>query len=149
MSVRAGLAATARETPAAGLEHPAARRHFLILFDLSFARPKAILAARRAAREFVLGGMGDRDLAAIATYSVETGVRLLVAFSSDRVQLARAIDTLGVSRIMESSSDPLAFAFDVAVALGKNTGESRPGGGSRASAEAETASLTDTLQTMA
>src|SRR5262245_10086512 len=143
------LAATGRETPAAGTANPAARRHFLILFDLSYAPPNAILAARRAAREFVLGGMGDRDLAAIATYSVEAGVRLLVAFSSDRVQLARAIETLGISRVMEPSTDPLAFAFDIGVALGKNPGEARTGSGARASAEAEAASLADQFQDVA
>ncbi|HEV2064878.1 MAG TPA: VWA domain-containing protein [Thermoanaerobaculia bacterium] len=143
------LAATARESGAGERVNPAARRHFLILFDLSFARPKAILAARHAAEEFVLSGMGDRDLAAVATYSVETGVRLLVAFSSDRVQLARAIETLGFSRVMETSVDPLAFAFDVAVALGKRSEQLRVGSSARSSAEAETASLTDTLQTMA
>ncbi len=143
------LAATARESGAAEPVNPAGRRHFLILFDLTFARPKAILAARNAAAEFVLSGMGDRDLAAVATYSVETGVRLLVAFSSDRVQLARAIETLGFSRVMETSADPLAFAFDVAVALGKRPDDVRVGTSARGSSEAEAASLTDTLQTMA
>ena len=69
--------------------NPAARRHFLILFDLTFARPGAILAAQRAAKQFVLGGMTDRDFAAVATFTVEKGVRMLVTFSSDRVQLAR------------------------------------------------------------
>jgi VWFA-related protein len=140
------LAATARETPSDERAHPAARRHFLILFDLSFARPRAILAARRAAREFVLSGMGDRDLAAVATYSVEAGVRLLVAFSADRVQLARAIETLGISRVMEASGDPLAFAFDLSVALGKRPEDLRVSSGSRGSIEAE--ALADTLQTM-
>src|SRR5437867_536184 len=33
---------------------PAARRHFLFLFDLSFSEQKAILTAQRAAKEFVL-----------------------------------------------------------------------------------------------
>ncbi len=97
----------------AGPTSPAARRRFLILFDLSFSQPKAIVAARRAARDFVLSGMGDRDLAAVATYSVEQGVRLLVTFSSDRVQLARAIETLGL-RSSPETADPLSFAFDSA-----------------------------------
>ena len=90
---------------------PSARRRFLILFDLSFARPKTVVAARRAARELVLDGLGDRDLCAVATYSVETGVRLLVTFSSDRAQLVRAIDSLGLESGRDHS-DPLAFAFD-------------------------------------
>ena len=91
--------------------HPAARRRFLILFDFSFSRPKSILVARKAARDFVLSGMSDRDLAAVATYSVEQGVRLLVTFSSDRAQLAHAIESLGLEARREAV-DPLAFAFD-------------------------------------
>src|SRR5512134_1297706 len=43
------LAQKGKELPG-GAEslHPAARRHFLVLFDLTFARPSAILAAQRA-----------------------------------------------------------------------------------------------------
>ena len=67
---------------------PAARRHFLILFDFSFAQPKSVLSARRAAKEFVLSGLGDRDFGAVAPFSVERGMRLLVTFTQDRVQLA-------------------------------------------------------------
>ena len=92
---------------------PAARRRFLILFDFAFSRPKSILVARKAARDFVLSGMAERDLAAVATYSVEQGVRLLVTFSSDRAQLAQAIESLGLEARHEST-DPLAFAFDTA-----------------------------------
>ncbi|HEY3205270.1 MAG TPA: VWA domain-containing protein [Thermoanaerobaculia bacterium] len=119
---------------------PAARRRFLILFDFSFARPKAVLAARRAAKEFVLSGMGDRDLTAVATYSVEKGVQLLVTFSSDRVQLASAIDTLGIE-IQRELGDPLAFAFDTTHLTAV---EGRVGG----RAEAQAAGLIDYLQTL-
>jgi VWFA-related protein len=118
--------------------HPAARRRFLILFDLSFSQPRSIVAARKAARDFVLTGMGERDLAAVATYSVESGVRLLVTFSSDRAQLARAIDTLGFQSSRETS-DPLAFAFDFSNVVGIATARS----GSRADIEG----LVETLQT--
>jgi len=93
---------------------PSARRRFLILFDLSFARPKTILAARRAARDFVLQGLNDDDLCAVATFSVERGLRLLVAFSSDRVQLARAIERLGLDAGRDRN-DPLSFAYDPTV----------------------------------
>ena len=88
---------------------PAARRRYLLLFDFAFARPKAVIAARRAAREFVLDGMLDTDLAAVGTYSVETGVRLVVTFSSDRASLAQAIETLGLEPA--ERSDPLQFAY--------------------------------------
>lgn len=127
--------------------HPAARRHFLILFDLSFAQPKSVLAARGAAKEFVLSGMGDRDFAAVATFSVERGLRLLVTFSQDRVQLARAIETLGIVEPANLASDPLAFIYDVMSTLG---GASTQAGVERSGrvAEGQASGLLDTLQTI-
>lgn len=92
--------------------NPAARRRFLFLFDLSFSRPKALLAARQAAKEFVLSGMGDGDLAAVATFSLEGGIRLLCNFSADRVQVARAVDTLGLVTTLAKEKDPLEVVYD-------------------------------------
>ncbi|MDQ2980317.1 MAG: VWA domain-containing protein, partial [Acidobacteriota bacterium] len=126
--------------------NPAARRRFLILFDLTFARPKSVLAARRAAKEFVLSGMEDRDFAAVATFSVEKGVRLLVTFSGDRVQLARAIDTLGISEPSTLASDPLQFLYDVMSTMGGSvSGAERSG----RQTEAQAAGMLETLQTLA
>jgi VWFA-related protein len=137
------LARKSREAPGA-IEslNPAARRHFLILFDLSFAQPAAVIAAQRAAKQFVLNGMGDRDFAAVGTFAVEKGVRLLVTFSSDRVQLARAIDTLGITITEDLSKDPLAFAFDISLigATGRGQGI--------AEKEGRAAGIVDSLQTM-
>ena len=90
----------------------AARRRFLLLFDLSFSRPRSIVGARRAAAEFVTRRIGPEDLAAVATYSVENGFRLLVTFSADRSQLARAIDTLGIDAKKEPL-DPLGFSLEL------------------------------------
>ena len=105
---RIDLAQKAVETGAPAVIQPAARRHFLLLFDLSFAKPKAVVAARRAAKEFVLG-LPPNDFASVATFSVEKGVRLLVTFSGDRVQLAQAIDTLGLTDVNSLGDDPLAL----------------------------------------
>ena len=53
--------------------------------------------------------MKELDTASIATYSVETGFRLLVGFTGDRTQLAAAVDTLGLPNLVQRSSDPLGL----------------------------------------
>jgi VWFA-related protein len=90
------------------------RRHFLLLFDLSFSNPIAILKARLAARDFLLNSLQPSDLAAVATFTLETGPRLLVTFTQDRAQLARAIDTLGTRRLSGAVErlDPLHFVIE-------------------------------------
>ncbi len=91
-----------------------ARRHFLLLFDLSFSNPIAILKARLAARDFLLNSLKPSDLAAVATFTLEGGPRLLVTFTPDRAQLARAIDTLGTRRLSSAVErlDPLHFVIE-------------------------------------
>ena len=93
----------------------AARRHFLLLFDLSFSTPTAILKARLAARDFVLHALHPSDLVAVATFSLENGPKLIITFTPDRAQLARAIDTLGYRRAFdeEAKNDPLRFMIEV------------------------------------
>ena len=92
----------------------AARRHFLFLFDLSFSRPANLLRARQAAQRFVIESMHPTDLAAVATHSVERGPELVVTFTPDRAQLARAIDTLGAPQLLKKSPrDPLRFVVDI------------------------------------
>ncbi len=125
---------------------PAARRRYLLLFDFAFARPKAVVAARRAAREFVLDGLRDTDLAAVGTYSVETGVRLLVTFSSDRAALAEAIETLGLEPT--ERSDPLQFAYRKRRMPGAASRESATGRHSDIAARRH-AELAEIVRTMA
>lgn len=92
---------------------PPARRHLLLLFDLSFSQPSAIIRARQAAREFVLGELSPTDLVAVAVHTVDSGARLLVTFTPDRSQVARAIDTLGAPRLLQlAQRDPLSFLID-------------------------------------
>jgi VWFA-related protein len=135
------LARKSRETPGAPEPlNPAARRHFLILFDLTFARPSAVIAAQRAAKQFVMDGMTERDFAAVATFSAENGVRLLVTFSSDHPQIARAIDTLGLSVTEDMSKDPLAFAFDISTIQARGQGI--------AEKESKAAAIVDSLLTL-
>jgi VWFA-related protein len=91
---------------------PAARRHWLITFDLSYASLSGLLRAREGAKAFVTRAVGNGDLAAVSTLSVDAGWRLLVNFTADRDQLSRAIDTLGVSPLAIESLDPLSFAYE-------------------------------------
>jgi VWFA-related protein len=92
-------------------DSPAARRQFLLLFDLSFTNVNGLVRSRKAAREFV-NRLAPSDLASVATFSANHGLRLLLAFTSDRSQLARAIETLGVLQL-DRRADPLGLAYDL------------------------------------
>src|ERR1700688_225164 len=120
----------------------AVRRHFLLLFDVSFSNPTAVLRARLAARDFVLHSLRPTDLVAVATYSLASGPRLVLTFTPDRAQLPHAIGTLGFDKsekVGQADIDPLRFViappssfaagFDVALppgALGAAGGSGNP-----------------------
>ena len=89
------------------------RRHFVLLFDLSFAKPMELVRSREAALRFVKEGLSPSDLAAVAFTSVETGAHLLLTFTSDRRQLESAIKNVGLPGAMDQVRDPLQFAFDL------------------------------------
>ncbi|MEP7131610.1 MAG: VWA domain-containing protein [Acidobacteriota bacterium] len=113
------------------LPNPSARRHFLLLFDMSFSRPGQIVRAREAAARFIEGGMEKDDLAAVATASIDHGARLVETFTTDRKQLAAAIRSVGLLPA-EDSPDPLQFAFVVpgdpnTNKLGSGESHNRPG----------------------
>lgn len=89
------------EFPAATVSAPPARqvsrlvrRKFLLLYDLSFASPAEVMRAREGGRRFVKEQMGGADLAAVATISSKTGLRLLANLSGDRARLAAAIESV-------------------------------------------------------
>ena len=93
-----------------------ARRHFLMLFDLSNSEPKSILKAREAAVG-VVDGLHPTDLVAVATYSALQGPQLVIGFTPDRKQIALAIDTLGVPKLIDRSQgaqDPLKLVLTAA-----------------------------------
>lgn len=114
--------------PAAAELESTARRHFLLMFDLSFASPTSILKARMAARDFVLSSLHPTDLAAVATFSLEYGPKLVITFTPDRAQLARAIDTLGARRVIDARrTDPLRFMIEPEA--GEDSGMASGGGG--------------------
>lgn len=89
----------------------AARRQFLMLFDLSFTSVGGIVRSREAAKKFVRELLSPSDLAAVATFSVRAGMKMLVGFTSDREQLEQAIDDLGVLD-MARKTDPFGLLYD-------------------------------------
>ncbi|HWX25036.1 MAG TPA: VWA domain-containing protein, partial [Vicinamibacteria bacterium] len=100
---------TSAEAQEAVRDLPAARRHFLFLFDLSFTSTAGLKRAKDAAEDFVRTGLGDSDLAAVATFDVSRGTRLIANFSDDRFLLLHAIETLGVP-FLTRIHDPLNLA---------------------------------------
>ena len=85
---------------------PSLRRHFLFLFDLSFSEPKSIVRAREMVRG-MLPSLHPTDLVAVATYSTVGGPQLALGFTSDRRQVLKAVDTLGLPQLVEHNPDPL------------------------------------------
>jgi VWFA-related protein len=106
---------------------PAARRQFLLLFDLSFSSISGLVRAREAAEAFVANKLRPTDLAAVATLSVNQGVRVLLTFTSDHAQVRRAIKTLGVMNA-DRPPDPLAMVYDM-VEMGNALSDIAPGEG--------------------
>lgn len=140
--------ATRRQQEAARVEElgASARRNFLLLFDLSFATPTAILRARLAARDFLLESLHPSDLAAVATYSLETGPQLVLNFTPDRAQLARAIDTLGLRQVMDARDrDPLRFIISQEDDLAASGASGGTGSGPDVAAQRDQA-MTEQLQ---
>ena len=95
--------ATAQPVPVA------ARRHFLLLFDLFFTTPDAIGRAQQAAADLVLRELHPTDVVALAIF--DTRPRLVLGFTSDRSQLRQAIRTLGRIETGEAIRDPLGLVI--------------------------------------
>ncbi len=93
----------------------AARRYFLLLFDLSFSEPKSVLQAREAAKG-LLGELHPADMVAVSTYAASTGSELVLGFTPDREQARAAIDTLGLPELVDRSGDPLKIVADTMTA---------------------------------
>ena len=84
----------------------AARRHFLLLFDLSFSEPKSLVKARQAARD-LLGSLRPSDLVAVATHRTTKGPQLALGFTTDRKQVEAALEGLSQPEMFDRSADPL------------------------------------------
>ncbi|HEX9668760.1 MAG TPA: VWA domain-containing protein [Thermoanaerobaculia bacterium] len=75
---------------------PAARRNFLLLFDLAFSSHRSLERAEVAARDLLARGLHQQDLVGLALYTAERGVVLPVGFTSDRRQVERVLDTIAL-----------------------------------------------------
>ena len=130
---------------------PSARRHFLLLFDLSFSEPKSIDKARQAAYTLVKG-LHSTDLVGVATFQASRGADLVLGFTPDRQQLERALEQLGAAarsadplRLVMSMSESafVASAFGGGGGPGDGGGPSGGRGGKRSGDDAETPTNTE------
>ena len=102
------LAADAKRESSAS-SAAAGARNFLILFDLSSSSPGTLARARDAARMFVNSAAATSDRLAVATFTSETGFRLLTSFTTDRSLVSAAIATLGSPKYFQPV-DPLLLS---------------------------------------
>jgi VWFA-related protein len=123
--------------------NPAARRSFLLLFDLGYASPKSMVRAQEAARRFVTTAVQPRDLVGVGTIDNDHGFRLLTAFTTDHDLVAAAINDPSGFR----GNDPLqignkTFVADLTNGAGVTTSATmteaqRPGAAAAAEEMAE------------
>jgi len=139
----------ATPAPAAPQVPVSARRHFMMLFDLSFSEPKSISKARAAALG-VVQGLHPTDLVSVATYSTLSGPQLVLGFTPDRQQVAAALDTLGLPKLVDRSPDPLRLVLTDtrAAALRINPSGSGGTGQGQDARAAKEAALVDTLESL-
>jgi VWFA-related protein len=123
----------------------AARRHFLLLFDLAFSEPKAIAQARMAAARLVTQ-LQPTDLAAVATYSATRGPQLVLGFTSDRRQLDNAFASLGLPDLITRPIDPLRLVLQEVLSARNAAAGSAPVPGHDSLAEATDAATLTRLE---
>ena len=120
----------------------AARRSFMLLFDLSSSTPATMTRARQAALDFVRNELIPSDAVAVGTYSADTGFNLLTSFTTDRDAVAAAVVTLGNPKFFKKS-DPLLLS---ATMTGDGTMQAAPGSVDPADAIVAPDSATQTRQ---
>jgi VWFA-related protein len=102
----------------------AARRHFLLLFDLAFSEPRSIARARQAAAG-LLSQLHPTDLVAVATYSSSRGPQLVLGYTADRRQIDNALASLGLPDLTRSI-DPLRLVLQEMLGVGNTIAGVRP-----------------------
>jgi len=89
----------------------AARRSFVLVFDLGFTSPRSMSRSQEAARGFVSESVGPRDRIAVVTVDPDRGFRFVTAFTTDRELVAAAISNPTNFR----GTDPLQLANQTAI----------------------------------
>jgi VWFA-related protein len=93
----------------------AARRHFLLLFDMNVRSSSSLERAREAVDQWLVDALHPWDLVAISAYLPRSGMKLLLNFTSDREQVRSAVEALGRSRHQDIAfSDPLGLELGIA-----------------------------------
>jgi len=73
----------------------AARRHFLLFFDLDFTPVQFIAEAQKAALHLVREELKPTDLVGVAFFHGRSGYSSVIGFTSDRTEVVRALEALG------------------------------------------------------
>ena len=100
--------------------NPAARRTFVLLFDLSYGNPHTLERAQAAAGHFIARNVQRRDLVAVASVDADKGFRILTSFTTDRNLVAAAI----ADPYQFHGADPLQIA---SISLSEIVGPARAG----------------------
>ncbi len=104
--------------------NPAARRNFMLLFDLGNSSPRSMSRAQEAARNFVEKAVQPRDLVGVGTMDPDKGFSLVAAFTTDRALIASAIGDPKNFR----SHDPLQLSNETKLATLDTSGPMEGGG---------------------
>lgn len=91
------------------LPPPVTRRNFVLLYDVTFTTPSALVKAQRAGFKFVDTMLPNEDRAAVYAFSTLKGVFMVCNFSSDKNLLRSAINSLGVERKFDTVVDSAGF----------------------------------------
>ncbi len=135
------FAEIASKPAAAAAAYGAARRNFMLLFDLGNSDPTSLVRARTAATKFVDEQLLPGDRAAVGTMSPGKGFQLHAAFSTDRKLVREAINTLGLPQF-RMNGDPLLITMsDLGVA--SSSGPAKPGLAGQATSEMVIENLQD------
>jgi VWFA-related protein len=126
---------------------PAARRNFLLLFDLSFASPKSLVRARDAAGA-LLGTLHPSDLVGVATYSTTRGPKLALGFTPDRRQVREVLANLSRPEMFDRSADPLRLMVDSTIEFSVDPGSDKGASSTNTRKETDAALLNENLASL-